>query len=193
MTKAPRTACFLLTAVLLFPAINLQRVFPQEKDAGKGAAETRAEAKTIPDALRRPYKGEAPRYPQDLVIGELGRGKAPEGAWVFAVELLEALITGNESANALKRSLPVLSKSLREKISEIEARSYRLGGGRVEADGNVSFLLRFLGQAGSISGELFARKDDEWILDDIILEEKKALGEVKDSYRFDFSPYERFF
>ena len=32
-----------------------------------------------------------------------------------------------------------------------------------------------------------------WLLDDLILEEKRSLAEIRDSYRFDFSPYERFY
>jgi hypothetical protein len=46
-----------------------------------------------------------------------------------------------------------------------------------------------------MAGELFVRQEEggNWILDDLVLEEKKALSEIRDSYRFDFSPYERFY
>ena len=70
----------------------------------------------------------------------------------------------------------------------------------MEADGSVSFLVRFLGSEESIAGELYLVKAEEpnseiarWQLDDFILEEKRELSEIRDSYRYDFSPYERFY
>ena len=146
---------------------------------------------TIPDVLRRPERGEAPRYPRDMVIGELGQGQAPREAYHFAQNLLGALIRGNEAAP----DLAALTEELLEEISGLEPRTYRLGGGRIEADGTVSFLVRFVGRMESITGELFVREteSESWLLDDLILEERRALTEIRDSYRFDFSPYERFF
>jgi hypothetical protein len=73
---------------------------------------------------------------------------------------------------------------------------YRLGGGREEADGSVSFLFRFIGRDLSMAGELYIRfNNNAWRLDDIIVEEAKALSEggLMNTYKFDFSPYERFF
>ena len=179
---------------------------------------------TIPTALRRPERGESPRYPQDLVIGVLGQGDAPTGAYNFAQNLLSALITGSSNNPALEDTGAILTESLHEEIYSIEPRIYRLGGGRDEPDGCVSFMVRFLGPEESITGELFVRQaeipeasdvsedpedpDDSdisvvsedssggerpWVLDDLILEEKRALSEIRDSYRYDFSPYERFY
>jgi len=185
MSRGIRTACILLGTAFLFSGICSQGVFGQEEPA-----------RTIPDALRRPERGESPRYPHDVGIGELGQGQAPLAAYRFARELLEALRQGNKTAPVLENSPGILTGSLLDEISGIEPRSYRIGGGRTEADGNVSFLVRFLGQAESISGELFVRQDAEserWFLDDLLLEEKRALIEIKDNYRYDFSPYERFF
>jgi hypothetical protein len=88
----------------------------------------------------------------------------------------------------------VLTESLSQEIRSIRPRSYRLGGGRLEADGCVSFMTRFIGQDESITGELFIRfEEGNWILDDLILEEKRAISEIRDGYRYNFSPYERFY
>jgi hypothetical protein len=160
------------------------------------------EAATVPEALRRPERGEAPRYPKDVVIGEMGRGAAPEGAYVFAEGILSFLVTGGNPAGRADGA--ALSKSLLDKINEIGPVSYRLGGGRTEADGCVSFMVRFLGREDSITGELFLRREDaagkpagnpgeNWLIDDLTLEGKRALAEIRDSYRYDFSPYGRFY
>jgi len=237
MSNTIRAACFLLGLWLLSSGI-----YGQEEGAGGGSlsesqGESRSQSQTIPDALRRPERGEAPRYPQDLVIGALGQGDAPTGAYDFARNLLSALTTGSKNASVLKESSGVLNDSHFEEIAGISPRSYRIGGGRTEPDDCVSFMVRFLGQEESITGELFVRLADspgpaqpkppetadetqtetpadvpaetpavlpsplrgagpnaeKWILDDLILEEKRALTEIRDSYRFDFSPYERFY
>ena len=164
------------------------------------------QTRTIPNTLLRPERGEAPRYPKDLVIGELGRGEASEEAYRFAGDILSALIAGSSDAPALAGTAALITEDLVEIIRGIEPRSYRLGGGRTEADGNISFLLRFFGSEESITGEMFIRLEEQketvetneagkekWVLDDFILEEKRMLQDIRDSYRYDFSPYERFF
>ena len=51
---------------------------------------------TIPEALRQPQRGdESPRYPRDAVIGELGRGLAEEGAYRYARNLLQGILSGS--------------------------------------------------------------------------------------------------
>jgi len=170
----------------------------------------------VPETLRRPERGEAPRYPEDLVIGELGQGRAPIGAYQFAQELLSALARSRNDAPIVQRSSSLITESVFEEISAINTRSYRIGGGRTELDGSVSFLVRFIGRTESITGELFVRfetpralatalgtgEDSEepvrqegarWLLDDLILEEKVPLSSLRDDYRYDFSPYERFY
>ena len=230
-----KAAFFLLGLFVLAPEIC-----PQET----GTAGRRPAADTIPETLRRPERSEAPRYPIDIVIGELGRGEAPDGAYQFAKDLLSALTAGTKDAQVLQDTGGIITESLREEIDSIEPRAYRLGGGRIEPDGCVSFLVRFLGQELSISGELFLRRAEQaspkgtdlqssvdsqgpldpegsaedfpaslenevvpepivssaagsggekWLLDDLILEETRILSEIRDSYRYDFSPYERFY
>jgi len=191
MIKSVRTACILMGLCFLSAA-----GFGQE-----------TQTSTIPGALLRPERGEAPRYPRDMVIGELGQGEASDEAYRFARELLSALTTGTEEAQA--GTLSLFSEDLVETIRSIRPRQYRLGGGKNEADGSVSFLLRFFGSEESITGELFIKpemqekkedtegtdeiKEGKWMLDSIIIEERRALSDVRDSYRYDFSPYERFF
>ncbi|MCL2601545.1 MAG: hypothetical protein FWD91_01895 [Treponema sp.] len=149
---------------------------------------------TIPDALRRPQRGEAARFPTDLEIGELGQGKAPDGAYLFATEVLAALAKGNSAADALSGSPEALIAGYIEELSSIQTARFRIGGGRIEADETVSFLVRFLGSEEGITGELFlVQKEDRWRLDELILEPPRTFAETRDAHRFVFSPYERFF
>ena len=179
---------------------------------------------TIPSVLLRPERGEAPRYPRDLVIGELGQGEASDEAYQFAKSVMTALLSGARNSPAFTGSAVLITDNLIESIKSIRPRYYRLGGGRTEADGSVSFLLRFMGREESITGELYVRQEvlvthktqevteedaqngeetmkeevievrtRKWILDGLSLEDKRALSEIRDSYRYDFSPYERFY
>ena len=191
MGKSVRIACILLGSGLCF--------FPP-----KGVCQE-IKTGTIPNALLRPEKGEAPRYPRDLIIGELGQGEAPAEAYQFAKNLLSALVSGSADAPVLTGTASIITGSLIETINSIRPKNYRLGGGRTEADGSVSFLLRFIGAEESITGELFIKqetseetdmdkvKTGKWFLDGLILEEIMYLRDLRDSYRYDFSPYERFF
>ncbi|MDR0323969.1 MAG: hypothetical protein LBI12_05960, partial [Treponema sp.] len=94
-------------------------------------------------------------------------------------------------------------------IGSITPRNFRIGGGREEPDGAVSFLVRFLGRDYGITGELYIRyvtrliqEDDgemaqsgNWVVEELILEEaKRRDSERQEALRFiDFMPYERFF
>ena len=177
---------FLLVLSFLFPVFgDTQEPPPQDEGFGAG---------TIPDALRIPQRGEAPRYPQDVVIGELGRGMAPEEAYRHARLCLEALLSGDREAPALLEAGKALVDRLFEELEPIEPRQFRLGGGREEDDGTVSFLVRFLGREKGKAGELFLLpKDETWQIDELLLEEEQDLAEIREAYRFDFSPYERFY
>ena len=188
--KSARIIGLLIFCLWLIPS----GVSPQEQTGSQ----------PVPDALRLPERGEAPRYPKDLVIGELGQGNASEGAYAFAQSILSAVITGRRDSSALTQSGYSFPENFFEGVAGIRPRSYRLGGGRTEMDGCISFVVRIIGPEESITGELFIRladamdaTDEEtprgWLLDDLILEEKRPLSEIRDSYRYDFSPYERFY
>ncbi|MDR1288463.1 MAG: hypothetical protein LBK08_12710 [Treponema sp.] len=110
---------------------------------------------TIPDELRRPRRGEDPRYPEDMVIGELGRGKAPEEAWRLAEDLLSALVMQDRSRLSSVDSL--ILDNLLGTLGEIDPGTFRLGSGREEPGGSVSFLVRFMGREEWIAGELYLR------------------------------------
>ena len=180
----------LLLGILLYT----QGIYPTE-DLGVGVT------RVVPSMLRRPDRGEAPRFPRDLVIGELGRGEAPIEAYEMARNSLSVLTRGLRDTPIQGNANNAINSRHFEEIAGIRSRDFRLGGGRIEPDGTVSFLVRFLGPEDTISGELYLRLRDEfdtggtgmWILDDLILEDNRPLREIGDSYRFDFTPYERFF
>ncbi|MDR3122857.1 MAG: hypothetical protein LBU16_03650 [Treponema sp.] len=151
----------------------------------------------IPEALRQPQRGdETPRYPRDAVIGELGRGLATEDAYRYARNLLQGALSLNRESALLVGTSPSQLEELFAGLETLGPQQYRLGGGREEADGSTSFLFRFIGRDMSMAGELYIRFDDNaWRLDDIIVEEARTLSEggLMNTYKFDFSPYERFF
>jgi hypothetical protein len=151
---------------------------------------------TIPESLRQPQRGdESPRYPRDAVIGELGRGAAAEGAYLYARNLLEGVLSGNRESARLTGITQSQLKELFTSLEPLNPQKYRLGGGREEADGSTSFLFRFISRDMSLAGELYLQSaDGKWRLDDILVEEARELSERgMNTYKFDFSPYERFF
>jgi len=157
---------------------------------------------TIPEMLRRPMKGEAPRYPIDRIIGELGQGSAPGAAFECAQRLISGIVTGNRIGIDSRDSRlldSILAKYL-VNLEEVDAQRFHLGGGRFEEDGSVSFLVRLVGRDKWITGELYLvnpadddSENENWRLDDLILEEGKNIEEGKDPYQYDFTPYQRFF
>lgn len=191
-------------AALAFPVFSQEAVDPFN-------------AGPAPEFVRQPRQGETPRYPRDTVIGELGRGMAPEDAWLLARNVMDALVRGIKNAPALEGGGASLTERLFSKLETVNPEKYRLGGGRVEADGSVSFLVRFLGRDQGVAGELYlvqeapagespdgdgeteesaaadAGYSAPWRLDDLILEEAADLTGEQESYQYDFSPYERFY
>jgi hypothetical protein len=161
------------------------------------AAEPVFNQSSIPEALRQPQRGdETPRYPRDAVIGELGRGTASEDAYRYARNLLQGALSLNRESTLLAGASPSQLEELFAGLEPLVPQQYRLGGGREEADGSTSFLFRFIGRDMSMAGELYVRPDDSaWKLDDIMVEEARTLsdGGLMNTYKFDFSPYERFF
>jgi hypothetical protein len=149
---------------------------------------------TIPPVLLRPQQGEALRYPRDILIGELGVGRAAEDAYVFARSLMVALFYKNRNSRLLAPLGSVFWDDFFKTLDQVNPRKYHLGGGREEPDGSTSFLFRFIGNTQGISGELYLRKENtSWMLEEIILETAKSIEEGKEPYKYDFSPYERFF
>jgi hypothetical protein len=162
----------------------------------------------IPEELLRPGRGEAPRYPIDTVIGELGQGKASATAYAYANTVLSALFTGRIDHPAFSSLGASVQTSYMSALDAIGPRSYRVGGGREEPDGAVSFMVRFIGREYGITGELFIRyvtrqievgegseTIGSWVFEELILEEAKDLESERQEAvnRYDFSPYERFF
>jgi hypothetical protein len=176
---------FLIILACVCPGIPL---VPQEEERFYGDV--------IPDALKRPQRGETPRYPRDAVIGELGRGTASEEAYLTAQNILRGILSGNRDSGLLSALDTAVLEEIFTNLEPIEPRQYRLGGGREEPDGSTSFLFRFIGREQSIAGELYLIQDEEdaiWRLEDIIAEEARSTSGDGDTYKFDFSPYERFF
>jgi hypothetical protein len=164
-----------------------------------GAQEESPSPQSIPEVLWRPQRGESPRYPRDLVIGSLARGTVSDGARLAATQVLSALVAGNREA-AVFSSLGASSRNeLFSAVAAVEPRKYRIGEGREEADGAFSFLVRFLGRDLGVAGELYVRFEParegaggRWLLDDLMLEESRPLGEIVESI-YDLPPYERLF
>jgi hypothetical protein len=165
--------------------------------APEAAAEPVFNQGAIPEALRQPQRGdENNRYPRDAIIGELGQGLAGAEAYRYARNLLQGALSLNRESTLLAGTAPAQLEELFAGLEAVAPQQYRLGGGREEADGSTSFLFRFIGRDMSMAGELYIRfEDNAWRLDDIIVEEAKALSEggLMNTYKFDFSPYERFF
>ena len=168
---------------------------------------------SIPDELMMPRRGESPRYPIDTVIGELGQGSASARAYSFANSIAAGFLSGKTEHPSLDSINSVLRENYLSALDIIDPFSFRLGSGRNEPDGAVSFMIRFIGRDQGITGELFVRfiskqiqqvdeetnaeinSEGNWIFEELILEEAKNHdAEPRDSFQhFDFSPYERFF
>jgi len=177
-----------------------------ETPAAEAPAQPPAAKGSIPEPLWRPTRGEAPHYPIDTVIGELGRGKASEAAYNFSVSVCEGLLSGDAKHTSLATINAASRESYLSTIEIIGPIGFRIGGGREEADGAVSFLVRFLGREHGVSGELYVRyrtrlnqqtgrTTGAWIFEELLLDEvKERVKEQQESiYRYDFNPYERFF
>ena len=167
---------------------------------------------SIPEELMRPRRGEASYYPIDTVIGVLGQGEASDEAYSFARTIGVGFLSGEMGHPGLRTVSAVLREDFLSVLEIIEPRSFRIGSGREEPDGAISFLIRFVGREQGITGELFVRYltrqteeviEDEtitrttgnWSFEDLILEDAKSREEEQREslQRFDFSPYERFF
>jgi len=164
---------------------------------------------SIPEELIRPRRGEAPRYPVDLVIGELGRGSASVSAFTFANSLGDGLLSGLMEHPGLTTVNSDILESHLSSLAIINPLSFRIGGGKAEADGAISFLVRFIGVEQGITGELYIKyvtrqvldsngemsTVGSWAFDELLLEDPRdrELEAQEAAHRNDFYPYERFF
>jgi hypothetical protein len=163
---------------------------------------------SIPIELLRPSWGESARYPVDMVIGELGQGKAPADAYSFADSVSQGFLSGQPGHPSLASVIPDTRDKCLKTLSSISPRNYRIGGGREEPDGAVSFMVRFIGRDYGITGELYIKyaarrvegsgesaQQGSWVFDDLILDEPKSReAETEEASKLiNYLPYERFF
>jgi len=159
--------------------------------------------RSIPEELLRPRWGESPRYPADVVIGDLGQGRASPAAYSYANSVAAALLSRQRGHPSLAAVKPGLLDGYFSTIGRVSPYTYRLGGGKEEADGAFSFLIRYVGRDYGVTGELYVRyvtQTGNWILDDLMLEEiKRREDEEREALnraekrRLDYLPYERFY
>jgi hypothetical protein len=181
-----RIAGFLLICGCLFPETG---TFSQDS----GTVVNAENMDSIPEGVRRPQGGEAPRYPRDVVIGELGRGMAENGAYLFARNMLSAMVQNDRDSRYLSGLNSALAEDLFINLGQITPRQYRIGEGREEPDGSTSFLFRLVGRELDMSGELYVRNDEQgWHFEDLLVEKPRTI-EGRGTYNYDFAPYERFF
>ncbi|MDR2178335.1 MAG: hypothetical protein LBP20_09905 [Treponema sp.] len=166
-----------------------------------GAQEENPVPQLIPETLWQPQRGESPRYPRDLIIGSLAQGRVSGEVRAAAAQVLSALVAGNKGAAVFSRLGAAARNELFSAVAAVEPRKYRTGEGREEADGSVSFLVRFLGRDRGIAGELYLRFEaaqnaagnGAWLLDDLLLDEQRPLGEHSDETTYALPPYEHMF
>jgi len=151
MLKVRRNKKIKIAAFAAFFLLCTVTIFPQDELAQRGS---------IPEELLRPRRDEAPRYPIDTVIGALGRGQAPQEAYDLAKNAAAAFLAGNMDASVFSPVNKVFVESCMSMLNAINPQFYRLGSGREEPDGSVSFLVRFVGREQGITGELFIRLEE---------------------------------
>jgi hypothetical protein len=149
---------FLFIPGLLFPPCSFSQDLVQPSGETDNPGISRG---AIPEALLRPQRGESPRYPIDMVIGPLGKGDAPDEAYRLAGTIMAAFIGGDMKSPELSGINSVIREGFLSQLEAINSRSYRIGSGREESDGAVSFLIRFIGREQAITGELYVRLLEE--------------------------------
>ncbi|MDR0382819.1 MAG: hypothetical protein LBH50_02410 [Spirochaetaceae bacterium] len=148
----------------------------------------------VPEVLKRPARETEWIYPADAVIGQLGEGEASAAANAYARTVLRNLLRRNEEAPSLKDVDPGQLGDVMTKLGETDPRKVRMGGGRDETDGSVSFLFRFIGRENDLSGELYIRDEDgNWKTEDIIVNGVQKISRESDAFAAVYTPYERFY
>jgi hypothetical protein len=96
-------------------------VFAQSQEQGSGFRGS------IPEDLLRPGYGESPRYPVDIVIGELGRGEASGAAYSFASSIAAGFVSGEAGHPGLRTVNAQVRENYFSALKTVEPAGYRLG------------------------------------------------------------------
>jgi len=188
--------CLLLFALIPVIADSQDR----EDDSFRGS---------IPEALLRPERGESPRYPEDVVIGAIGRGSASEASYFYANTVCAGLLSMRADHPAFSSVNPARVNNYLTQLGVIAPSGFRIGSGRNEADGSVSFLIRFFGRDMGMTGELYIRyvirniENDNgeaaqigsWVFEDLYFDDpvSRYIENQDNINRNNLYPYERFF
>jgi hypothetical protein len=148
----------------------------------------------VPEALIRPTRERGAFYPVDAVIGPLGVEDLAGEAGDYAKTVMQDLLSQDAASASIGNLGTDITGDAMEKLSEAAPHKWRLGGGREEADGSVSFLFRFMGREKEVSGELYLRSaDGGWKTEDIIFNTPKELTIGAETSSSSYTPYERFY
>ncbi|GHV83759.1 hypothetical protein AGMMS50212_10990 [Spirochaetia bacterium] len=149
----------------------------------------------VPQVLVRPILEENPIYPFDSVIGTLSKGAVSDTQFRFAQDVLQdVLIKAVKSVRFANLPSSVVD-DLMKNVVEVAPEKFRLGGGKEEVDGSISFLFRLVGKELNAAGELYIRSgdDNKWILEDFIIEDPSPVNSGSKIHDYNYSPYERFY
>ena len=167
--KAPGCGILILFCFLL--------VGQTDEPISENAAPAISMGKTpLPPELLRPRYGEDPLFSRDYVIGKMGRCDASEESYRYARLIVAGLAAGDGKTEGVQFS-EQKRLYVKQGIGSLGTRAWRVGGGRVEPDGSVSFLIRFLGRANSVTGELYLRKEEPKAETEEAEKEAALLGE----------------
>jgi hypothetical protein len=140
-----------------------------------------------------PTGSETIRLPQDFVIGKIGDEGVEPNAYRFAVDFLSSVAKSEEVMRFYTERGRQEAKSIAPLLAPLLPASVRVGGGSVEGEGGVSFLVRFVGKDHSVSGELhLVRSSSVWLVDELILDEPVSDYGPDGAARFDPFTYTRF-
>jgi hypothetical protein len=145
--------------------------------------------------LRVPNSTEALRLPADYEIGPLGWDDADRAAYDAAMGIL------NKAAKTAKTGKAVDPSMDEQSLSNLAALGpdpqIHLGSPLVQVEGNLSFLVRFIGKELTCAGEIHLSTSEGgvWTLDTLLLDLPvlKVQDGGKGELSFDPLTYKRFF